>query len=352
MRYTELLTEAKVRFTKQQLEQAVAESEFNVIYLTMLQNGDIVIGDAWDRNDRANPASHPRHSVKMTVWLQPDRKELSFREGSHGEYLLPRIQQSLQALRDAGIIDDSWKISTRSSYGYYPADDNKYRTLPEPLDDKSLDQLADKAIRLSPVTRNLIFYHGTSGTEWQRIQKVGLHPLFMGSNQQRGGESRGKYESNERVLYLASSVDKALQYAKNRSHSNNYRLHGSSYISTDNNEPVVLQVQIPDPAKLVADDDLIIQLAQRISRRLWYGKSQEERQRITHEINLKQNLNVDADTAQLLWREGDGFSEIMQRLPKRAFGLWLASLKRNNQVGYRGIIPPRFIKLIVTAKQG
>jgi hypothetical protein len=342
MRYRDILIEAQVKFTKAQLEQVSADDEYHVVTLTMQPNGDIVIGDEWGRR---------RNTVRITVSWQADGKELSFYEGSHGEHLRPRVQQAIRALRDAGIIDATWKVTTRRGYGYYPPDSHTYRHTEEPIDLKGLDQLADQALRLSPVSQNLVFYHGTSGLEWRRIQRVGLVPLFVGSNAQHGAESRGKHAGNERVLYLASTVEKALQYAKTRAESNQRRLGGYGSDTNDATTVIVLRVQIPDPARLVADDDLIIRLAQRISRRLWQAKSPEERQQITDQINQQRKLRLDRDTAELVWRESpEGFAMIMQRMPKRAFSLWLDSLKRNSQVGYRGIIPPKFITPILTTR--
>jgi len=348
MRYQQLL-EARVRFSQAQLEQAVASVDYHVIDLTMLANGDIIIGH---EIDRANPQTHPQHAITMTVSMQPDGKELSFRAGSYGEHVQPRVQQAIRALRDAGMIDNTWTIKTRRGHGYYPPGGGQYQNRSDPIDQQGLDAIADKALRLSPMAQNLVFYHGTTGIEWQRIQAVGLQPLFVGANQQSGHESRGKHEGNQGILYLAGSIDQALRYAKTRAESNALRLQRSAdYAKLNDNDPVVLRVQIPDPAKLMVDDDIIIQLAQRISRRLWRAKSVEQQQQITDAINQQRNLKLGRETAELLWRESpEGFAEIMQRLPKRVFHAWLGSLKRNNQVGYRGTIPPKFISLILTTR--
>jgi len=359
MRIHEILNEAKLAFSAAQLQQAVMNSEFGVIYLTMTGDGTIHLGDKWlARGDKTDPEYHAdssaRRALKMS--LLPAKKQLDFRNGSVGENLRPKVQQALRSLRDAGIIDSSWTIrTTRGASGYaIDMDDDGYRRstwkeFPNPIDMQGLDALADKAIRLSPVTQHLVFYHGTSSLDWMTIQRVGLHPLGKGSNLQHGTESRAKHEGNAGVLYLAGSMEKALSYAKTRVEDWNRRKHGSPYIHNQDNDPVVLSVTIPDPARLVADDDAVNEIARSIARKIWQSKSSAEQQQIMANLSKAKGFVVkDPSVGQMLWREtDDGFAEIMARLPKQIFSRWRASLLRNNQVGYRGIIPPKFIRRVL-----
>ena len=347
MRFVELL-EAKVTFTAADVDKAGAESEHGVIYFTMTGNGEIHMKELYPSN-RHNLADHPdvswRRSLKMTV--QPKEKKINFYQGSAGESLKPKVQQALRALRDAGIIDDTWHIETTHETGYYPPESSKFTYKRNPVDEKGLDHLADKAIRLSSVTQNLVLYHGTSMIDWEKIQKVGLHPLGFGSNTMHGPESRSKHEGNAKVLYLAGSIQKAYSYGKLRVDFWNTKKHGSPHIYGRDNDVVVLAVQIPDIGKLVVDDDVVIRMAQNIARKLWKTKSIEERQRIATEIGLQRGFNPSDDVAQLLWRETEqGFTEIFAKIPPRIFKTWKSSLFRENQVGYKGFIPPKFLKRV------
>lgn len=352
MRAYEILLEAKLTFTKQDFDKA-AEGEFGVVYLTMTGDGSLHIGEKWHaRGDKSDPEYHPdanwRRSIKIT--LVPKNKEIQFRQGSVGETLKPKVQQALRSLRDAGIINSTWKIRTAMEASGYV--DGKFTKFDNEVDKKTLDELVDKAIRLSPITKNIVLYHGTSSIDWEKIQKVGLHPLGYGSNKHFGSESRAKHEGNTKILYLAASEQKAMDYAKSRVDDQNRKENGSSYIYSHGNEPVVLAVHVPDPNKLVADDDLVNGVARNIARKLWKAKSKEEKDQFIASLVAKQKLGqktgFSGDVAEMYWRESDeGFAEIMAELPSSIFKAWKASLTRENQVGYKGIIPPKFIRRVI-----
>ena len=362
MRAHEILLEAKLTFTKQDFDDAAEKSEFGVVYLTMTGDGSLHIGEKWHaRGDKTDPEYHPdsswRRSIKIT--LVPKKKEIQFRQGSVGETLKPKVQQALRSLRDAGIIDSTWTIRTASEASGYV--DGKFTSFKNEIDKKTLDELVDKAIRLSPITKDIVLYHGTSSIDWEKIQKVGLHPLGYGTNKEGGTESRAKHEGNTKVLYLAGSEQKAMDYAKSRVDDQNKKRHGSPFIYTKDNEPIVLAVRVPDPNKLVADDDLVNGVARNIARKIWKAKPEDEKKRIIADLIEKQqtpkaslsvfgydNDSSKWDIAEMLWRETEeGFSEIMAELPKSLFKAWKASLTRENQVGYKGIIPPKFIRRVL-----
>lgn len=349
MRFRDLLDEARLRFSAADLAAATEASDHGVITLTMTGDGDLHLGDLWHaRGDTTDPLYHAdtgwRRSLKFT--LQPKQKQLEFRLGSVGDRLKPKVQQALRSLRDSGIIDAGWTIKTAHEAAGYQH--GTFVTTPNPIDVQSLEVLVDKAIRLSPVTAQMVLYHGTSTLDWQRIQTIGLLPRGLGSNQQHGAESRAKHAGNENVLYLAGTLAKAQDYAKSRVDDWNRKQHGSPHIYSQDNAPVILAVRIPDPARLMADDDLINQLARGISRQLWAAKPEAERQQIMAGLSQQRGFLVNDHTVgEMLWRETDsGFAAIMAKLPARAFGAWKASLTRNNQVGYRGLIPPKFIHIV------
>jgi hypothetical protein len=217
---------------------------------------------------------------------------------------------------------------------------------------------------------NFILYHGTSSEDWEKIKTKGLVPLFHGSNQKGGFESREKHPENTKVLYLASSKDTALHYAKARCSSlkiqakregkntmDDYGGHGV-HIDGVHVYPVVLEVHVPDVARLVADDDYVNEMARALSRKIWSEKEDQEKKAILEKLKASRtDLSPDWRNwhdplvQQMLWRETDeGFKEIMSHIPKERYTQWFESLKQSKQVGYRGIIPPKFLKLLPIKK--
>jgi len=340
MRIFEILNETKLQFSKAAFEKAAKDSEFGVVYLTMTGDGSLYIGDGNDILDSLYPDASWRRSIKLTV--VPAEKEISIRQSSFGNTLLPKVQQALRSLRDAKIIDNTWKIRTTREASYYD-EFGKFSIKPNPIDTQGLDALVDKAIRLSPITKNMVLYHGTSSLDWVTIQKVGLHPLGYGTNIQPGSESRAKHKGNYKVLYLAGSIEKAMQYAKTR--VDDQKRKNKIY----DIEPVVLEIQVPDPARLVADDDVVNNIASNIANKLWKSKSTQEQKDIMNNLSQIKGFEVkDPTIGMMLWRETDeGFNEVMSKIPNSVFKTWKASLIRENQVGYKGIIPPKFIKRVL-----
>jgi hypothetical protein len=123
--------------------------------------------------------------------------------------------------------------------------------------------------------RNLVMWHGTSEARWEIIQNKGLHP---GNTGEAYVDLVPGY--SEHNIYLAHTPKAAQFYAKRQA-------------KKDNSTGVVLEIQVPDPNKIVADD-----------RFAQYGG----------EI------------------EGDKPNQIK------------SSIKELGEVGYRGWIPPKFIR--------
>lgn len=276
---------------------------------------------------------------RATITLYPKGKELKLREGTVGDKIQPATQQLLQFLRKEKIIDDSWKVRG-DEYSKYVGYD--FKTFPSKYS-KDFDFLTDQRNRLTDGIKDIRLYHGTSSQDWEKIQKVGLFPLNKGTNKEGGFESRHKHEGNENVLYLTGSLKAAQQYAQTRCSSlENKAKKAGKYIKL---EPIVLEVRIPDARKLVADDDIVNGVAREQARKLWDKKSDAEKADLKAKLTESAGFEVrDDSTAQMLWRETDaGFNEIMKTIPKMIYKAWLASLKRQNQVGYRGRIPASFI---------
>ena len=122
--------------------------------------------------------------------------------------------------------------------------------------------------------RNLVMWHGTSEARWEIIQNKGLHP----------GNTGEVYVDlvpgySEHNIYLATTPKAAQFYARRQA-------------KKDNSKGIVLQIQVPNPDKIIADD--------RFAR---------------HGGEIA----------------GDKSSQIK------------SSIKELGEVGYRGWIPPKFI---------
>ena len=122
--------------------------------------------------------------------------------------------------------------------------------------------------------RDLVMWHGTSEARWEIIQNKGLHP----------GNTGEVYVDlvpgySEHNIYLATTPKAAQFYARRQA-------------KKDNSKGIVLQIQVPNPDKIIADD--------RFAR---------------HGGEIA----------------GDKSSQIK------------SSIKELGEVGYRGWIPPKFI---------
>lgn len=263
------------------------------------------------------------------------------------EILTSSKQKLLKFLLATGIIDRTWKLKKDSQ-----------------------DVTEDFDFFLDPrnaLTRSfngkLSLYHGTSSQDWDSIKKKGLVPLLYGSNMQPGFESRFKHEGNLKVLYLTGDFYKAKQYARTRCTSIQIKAKREGkethedrfgiWIDKKQITPVVLRVAIPNINNLVADDDYINSFARDVAYKLWENKSETEKKDLIPKLkkarpDLSHNwAGWDDPTNQvMIWRETDeGFKEVMSHIPKAKYKEWFNSLiEGDNQVGYRGIIPPKFIK--------
>ena len=125
----------------------------------------------------------------------------------------------------------------------------------------------------------------------QRIYDTALE-LF----QQHGFESRAKHDGNQKVLYLATDMRQAKQYADTRVTGQERKLQALPYRDRPDVEPVILRVTIPDPHNLVADDDAANSVIRKISYSLWKKKPREEQDRIMAELSQRQGWKVDVLT--------------------------------------------------------
>ena len=315
-------------YTDKELEETLRDNK--TLYLYVDQQHKVQI-------DYVKPIKGKRLT---SVTLHPAGKEIRVdsTDGTIGNKVQPITQQLLKFLEGEKLIDKTWNVLT-NDYSKYVGND--FKTFQSKY--KDFNFLTDPRNRISDNMKDIVLYHGTSDQDWEKIQKQGLFPLLQGPNKEGGFESRHKHEGNENVLYLTGDLHKAQDYAKARVSSLQLKAKKAGQFIT--REPVILEVKIPDPRKLVADDDIVNGVAREQSRKLWDKKPEEEKKRLMAELTKKMGWEIkDDSTATIVWRETDeGFNEIMNTIPKQIYKAWKASLKRTNQVGYKGKIPPSYI---------
>ena len=310
-------------------EKTKTEDGF-IVYLT--SDGNITT-EPGDKTTTANLILFPEKRLRM--------------RGNIGNRMDANYQKLYKALLQSGIIDKTWTLSG---------------SITDTNDTKDFDFLADPKNTITHNPQgNFVLYHGTSSLDWEKIKRKGLLPLFHGGNDNAGYESRFKAEHNKKVLYLASTLDGARGYAGTRCSSLErdadkaktlvgMKGHGWPVGIRNNDKveelyPVVLEVTVPDLSLLVADDDHVNQLARDIAREIWAKKPEEERIKIATE--LFNDPKRDPSVVCMLWRESPaGFAEIMKSVPTKVYTEWFESIKNQNQVGYRGVIMPKFLKLV------
>ena len=97
--------------------------------------------------------------------------------------------------------------------------------------------------------KDLVMWHGTSEARWEVIQNKGLHPG-------KTGEAYVDLVPNysEHNVYLATTSKAAQYYARRQA-------------KKDNSKGIVLQIQVPDPNKIVADDRFALAYGGKITGR-------------------------------------------------------------------------------------
>jgi len=331
-------------FSIEDLKSAFAKDSYAVV--TLLSNGKLILG-------------YPEGDVPFVTKISLNPKTKTFHIKAVGNKVTPRDQAILNTLKNKGMIDSSWKASTQGGF------------------DKISEELEDFDFATDPrnsFSRKLLskfkLYHGTTNIDYEKIKKTGLISLDK-SGARPGFESRVKHEGNAGVLYLASTFDSALAYAKTRSSSlkNGLAKKAGYQILNEldmpfvlrNPEtkeilkiyPIVLEVTVPDMARLVADDDHINDKAREIAREMFDNFTPEEiedarKLAAADRPDLKDWLN-EPSKIQMIWREtSNGFAAIMKKVPDKLYHEWFESLERNGQVGYKGIITPKFLKKMPT----
>lgn len=337
----EFKTYLEVIYTKSVLDEIKDKLETDgYATISIDNNGNIISG----YHDRDYTRAISSHNKRGTVGINTRSKTLKI--PMIGNKIKPLYFKLINFLKQNNIIDNSWKYVNMENISTYVG--SKFTDFEREININDIEQYA-------PNMNNIILYHGTSEKDWEEVKNKGaLLPLFIGSKT-AGFESRAKSDYNKNHIYLASSEEKAWEYATARSRSVNRITNPESWKYMQHQspcdwaiKPVVLEVQIPDMLKLKTDDDAIIDRMQIVSRKIWEKKPLEEKQKI---IKILQKLgklkNDDQSIAYMLWRETrKGYAEIMAKFKPSLLKAWYAGLTRTKQVAYSGHIPTKFIKEI------
>jgi hypothetical protein len=213
---------------------------------------------------------------------------------------------------------------SRIKSDYKITGDEKYRMM-------TVGQLVEKPGEVETALTGrgkLVMFHGTSKARWRIIESKGLRP----------GASNDVYIDlvtgwSDKNVYLTFSHTNAENYATRQA-------------IKDKSEAVVLRVEVPDVANLVADEDVFGQWSPKRKYDIFikgrYGEWRPYTVGGKNESYLKNIMEMFGNDG--IEMEGDGkelYKDVMQyitnELPKKSL--------REGVIAYRGFIPPKFIEL-------
>lgn len=200
---------------------------------------------AFHKIDRIKDA----HNEISSVWNQLGGKvdyslqEITIAKESAGDKMRQRVISDIDAFKSAlRSLKD-----TREGFGDLGVTDDYIikgapPNLPKPKGSKYptvgsvLTGMSSYVQDIVQQKDDLIMYHGTSEARWEIIQRTGLRPGQVGEvyNDLIPGYS-------EFNVYLATTPKAAQFYARRQA-------------KKDDSKSIVLQVKVPDPVKLIADD--------------------------------------------------------------------------------------------------
>jgi len=311
------------------------------------------------RVDSTTPNGPDRQTgLRASVNLWPETKQIDpgYRNRPTGNTVSPAMHQLVAALLKAGWVDATWSIRGET-ISYYLGGTYSYRANP------LAPSLADwhKVIRFDATTINLQLFHGTSSLELPAILQNGMRSLgSRGGTGQASVNTRLRADWNKEHTYLATKLEGAWGYAKHRALDMWRKTNRSGYEYGQYREweqwevqPVVLIVTVPDMSRLRADDDIIITAIKKRAEALWGKMSAEARE--DQKAMMRQWFPKHAgfqikenDMSAWYWVMTDaGMQTVMDSMPmERLAAAWKASIRRNDQVAYAGVIPPSHLKVM------
>jgi len=308
---------------------------------------EVSLDSTWKENNPRRPGDKPNSQRAGPTYVIPSGN-VAFTQKSLS------LQKLLSFLKSADPrVTSDFKIISP---------DDKYKN-------KTLGQVSSTArnvdLALKP-TGTITAYHGTSLKRWEQIQKSGLNPGK--SDQVYSDLVKGYSEKN---VYLTFDPHDAENYATRAA-------------VWDNSDAVILKVEIPDPAKIIPDEDsfqffhldreyTLTQTPRQNRKSVWSdeefryvdkfsdptpGKTitlekEQHPKRIMQLVRLANRSMTgeyypkDIDEAPDFgseWEKDDEFAALMKDISKKLMGFLNRSLKNLEAFAYRGRIPPKFIK--------
>jgi len=199
---------------------------------------------------------------------------------------IKQLQKALKELKYYGV-DDDFKV--KGAANKLPSTVGAILKMTDPT---------DMILNQKPT----IMYHGTSMRRWRKIQKDGLHP-----NKTPDAYNDLIPEYSKYNIYLATNAKGAEFYGKRQAKKDN------------DDEYVVLKINVPDPAKIMADD-----------RYMQYQRLSDEHD----EDGMKYWISYTKDELRKMGQQKDN----------------LKLSRESGEYAYRGNILPSHIKLIKIGK--
>jgi len=314
--------------TADQIKRQLAAGEWATVRMGL--DGTIIAD--WAGRDRDTSLARWFKNLDNAVQIDPKGRKV--RTKLVGDKMRPAQAKIIKFLSDEGIIDDAWGFDSQDPH--LPGSVGQARQLGH----------------ITPSIEGIALYHGTTDRGWELIKRDGgLMPIGTRSNTVAGEDSRAKHDLNKDHVYLATTPEKAANYAASMSVSLPHADSRLPDMPWGRAKKVILRVTIPDVSRLRADDDPINGRLKRIASRLWRGLPQEEKSRLMDEFQTKRGWRPDDALAMTAWRnQPETAKEIVRRLDPRMYHAWLASMLRTDQVAYKGFIPLKFITPIEQEK--
>lgn len=310
------------------------------------EKGEVSLDSTWKANNPRRPGGKPGAADRNRTYVIPSGNVSFAQKGVAFQKLLSYLSSV-----DPRVREDFKIVSP----------DDKFKG-------KTLGQVA-KAPRAADVVMGtsgtITAYHGTSTGRWPEIEKSGLNP--------------GKFEKFYADLIRGYS-DKNVYLTLDPHTAENYATRAAVW---DESDALILKVEVPDPARIVADEDAfrgfqldreytLTQTQRKKSQSKWDSDlsrwidvvSTEPGGKVTIEKtqNAKNILSivrlanssvtgkyytkdiVDAPEAGPEWEHDEEYAALMKDISRKLVGFITKSLTGLETFAYRGRIPPKFIK--------
>ena len=310
------------------------------------EKGEVSLDSTWKANNPRRPGGKPGDADRNKTYVIPSGN-VSFTQKS---VELQKLLSYLSSV-DPRVRGDFKIVSP----------DDKFKG-------KTLGQVA-KSPRATDVvmgtSETITAYHGTSTKRWPEIEKNGLNP--------------GKFEKFYANLVRGYS-DKNVYLTLDPHTAENYATRAAVW---DGADALILKVEVPDPARIIADEDsfkefqldreyTLTQTQRQNKDQKWDSEiyrwvdvastepggkvTIEKSQHMSNILSLVRLANrsitgsyntkdiADAPEAGPEWEQDEEYAALMKDISRKLVGFITRSLTGLETFAYRGRIPPKFIK--------